>query len=75
MSPLELEESVQAQMADLAQYLVRHRVAVSGQIASAAPKTEGHVLLRFAKEQNADLIVAGAYGRSRLSEWVFGGVT
>ena len=29
----------------------------------------------FAKDGNADLIVAGAYGRSRLGEWMFGGVT
>ena len=29
----------------------------------------------FAKDGNADLIVAGAYGHSRLGEWMFGGVT
>lgn len=75
VSPLELEESVQEQIADVARYLVHHRVAVSGQIVTTAPEVAGHVLLRFAKDQNADLIVAGAYGRTRLSEWVFGGVT
>ena len=32
-------------------------------------------LLGFAKDGNADLIVAGAYGHSRLGEWMFGGVT
>jgi nucleotide-binding universal stress UspA family protein len=75
VSPLELEESAQAQIADVARYLVHHRVAVGGQIVSATAEAAGHVLLRFAKDQNADLIVAGAYGRARLSEWVFGGVT
>ncbi len=75
VSPLEREERVQEQVADVARYLVRHGVAVGGQISTTAPEAEGHVLLRLAKEQNADLIVAGAYGRTRLSEWVFGGVT
>jgi nucleotide-binding universal stress UspA family protein len=32
-------------------------------------------ILRFAKDEKADLIVAGGYGRSRLGEWMFGGVT
>jgi nucleotide-binding universal stress UspA family protein len=26
-------------------------------------------------DENIDLLVAGAYGHSRLGEWVFGGVT
>jgi len=30
---------------------------------------------RVADLNDADLIVAGAYGRSRLREWIFGGVT
>jgi nucleotide-binding universal stress UspA family protein len=32
-------------------------------------------LLRVAARENIDLIVCGAYGHSRLGEWVFGGVT
>ena len=35
----------------------------------------GDVLVRFAQDTQADLIVAGAYGHSRLGEWMFGGVT
>jgi len=31
--------------------------------------------LRWPTSRRPDLIVAGAYGRSRLSEWIFGGVT
>lgn len=75
VSPLELVESVQEQIADVARYLVHHQVAVGGQIVTTAGEAAGHVLLRLAKEQDADLIVAGAYGRTRLSEWIFGGVT
>ena len=32
-------------------------------------------LMGVAKSEGADLIVAGAYGHTRLGEWVFGGVT
>lgn len=35
----------------------------------------GPALLDAAQEVAADLLVAGAYGRSRLAEWVLGGVT
>jgi nucleotide-binding universal stress UspA family protein len=63
------------QIADVAQYLARHNVAVSRQIAPAGSSDEGEVLLDLAKQHRANLIVAGAYGRTRLSEWIFGGVT
>jgi nucleotide-binding universal stress UspA family protein len=32
-------------------------------------------LTQIAKDNGADLIVTGAYGHSRLGEWVFGGMT
>ncbi|HET6377480.1 MAG TPA: universal stress protein [Methylocella sp.] len=32
-------------------------------------------LSSLASEEGANLIVAGAYGRKKLREWVFGGVT
>lgn len=68
-------QGVDEQIADVARYLARHGVTVSQQIVTAADEEEGHILLRLAKEHHADLIVAGAYGRTRLSEWIFGGVT
>ena len=34
-----------------------------------------HTLATFAEEQLADLIVAGAYGHSRLGEWMLGGMS
>jgi len=60
---------------DVADHLLRHKVVVG---AKAFLHTEGKVaseILRFAKDEKADLIVAGAYGHTRLSEWIFGGVT
>ena len=43
----------------------------------AAPAVGGvaEQLTAFASNLNADLIVAGAFGHSRLREWAFGGVT
>ena len=32
-------------------------------------------LLQFIHDENINLIVAGAYGHSRLGEWAFGGTT
>jgi nucleotide-binding universal stress UspA family protein len=36
---------------------------------------DGFQILSQARHEGADLIVTGAYGHSRLGEWVFGGVT
>jgi nucleotide-binding universal stress UspA family protein len=35
----------------------------------------GHLLLSQAVAFRADLLVSGAYGHSKLREWIFGGVT
>ncbi|MCJ9750695.1 universal stress protein [Neorhizobium sp. BETTINA12A] len=61
--------------ADVAAYLARHGInVVVEQLASGGRPVED-VLERHALEINADLIVMGAYGHSRLRERVFGGVT
>ena len=61
---------------DVANYLARHRIAASPGVmlkSSSAPVAEE--ILRLAEREMTDLIVAGAYGHSRLGEWIFGGVT
>jgi nucleotide-binding universal stress UspA family protein len=68
-------EGADAQIADVAQYLERHHVSVGQQISTVASEDEETVLLDLAKKHGVNLIVAGAYGRTRLSEWIFGGVT
>lgn len=61
--------------ADVAAYLARHGVkVVVEQLASGGRPVED-VLERHALEIDADLIVMGAYGHSRLRERIFGGVT
>lgn len=75
VGPQDLEERAREEVADVARYLEHHGVALGQQIVVSTREADGHVLLRLAEEHAADLIVAGAYGRSRLSEWIFGGVT
>jgi nucleotide-binding universal stress UspA family protein len=38
-------------------------------------RSEAEDVVRFVRREYVDLIVMGAYGRSRLREWVFGGMT
>jgi nucleotide-binding universal stress UspA family protein len=64
-----------AQIADIVQYLGHHKVSVTQQIANVSYEAEGNILLQLAEQHRVDLIVAGAYGRTRLGEWIFGGVT
>ncbi len=61
-------------VADVAAWLGRHGVAASGQ---TVPSDGGDAaqLDAFARDHGADLIVAGAYGHSRVREWALGGVT
>ena len=68
-------EDTDAHIADATKYLERHHVTVGQQIASVSREEEGDILLQLAKQHDVGLIVAGAYGRTRLSEWIFGGVT
>ena len=59
---------------DVVGWLSRHGVLASGQV----PDECGHAaaqLERIASEVGAGLVVAGAYGHSRLREWVLGRVT
>jgi nucleotide-binding universal stress UspA family protein len=62
-------------LADVASYLVRHRVAVADDIWRRARGPAVAELLHLVREEGADLIVAGGYGHSRLREMFFSGVT
>ncbi|GJE13502.1 universal stress protein [Methylobacterium longum] len=58
----------------LARHLARHGTHVTAHFLHTADD-DGSEILRFALLQDADLIVLGAFGHSRLREWMFGGVT
>lgn len=60
---------------DVANYLSLHGVIASTRAAATSGWSVAEELQKEAIETNADLIVAGAYGYSRLREWFFGGVT
>lgn len=64
-----------ARVETVAGHLVRHGVKARASVVDLADGDAGTLLLGQAARLNADLIVAGGYGRSRLGEWVFGGVT
>ena len=59
---------------EVAGHLARHGASVATHLLRTVD-TDGAEILRFARAHDADLIVMGAYGHSRLREWVFGGVT
>jgi nucleotide-binding universal stress UspA family protein len=58
----------------IAHYLQRHGIEADEQ-ALAAGHDAGTALLKAARGFGADLLVMGAYGRNRFSEWWFGGAT
>jgi nucleotide-binding universal stress UspA family protein len=60
---------------DLATHLARHGVNVTVMPVAAPDQSAGDIIIRKAAELEADLIVMGAYGHSRLRELVFGGAT
>ena len=61
--------------ADLAEALSRHGVTAEAQGYPTDGQDEGQALMRCAEDAGAGLIVMGAYGHSRLAEFIFGGAT
>jgi nucleotide-binding universal stress UspA family protein len=64
----------EADLDDVLAWLKRHGVAATA-LAVAATGDDYEQLRAIAKAHKPDVIVAGAYGHSRLHEWVLGGVT
>jgi nucleotide-binding universal stress UspA family protein len=60
---------------DFTAALNRHGVNAELALVAATPKPDGEELLGHAAERNCDMLVMGFYGRSRLSEMLWGGVT
>ena len=66
--------AAQSRLAEVVAWLARHGVAAKP-IAAESNGDDAGLLAAIAHDQKADLVVAGAYGHSRLREWAFGGVT
>jgi nucleotide-binding universal stress UspA family protein len=61
--------------ADIATHLSRHDVKAEVEQVEAVTTSVEEIILSAAKAHGSDLVVAGAWGHSRLREWVLGGVT
>lgn len=61
--------------AKLVNHLQRHRVRAKTIISFAPDESAGEAILHEAAKLNADLIVMGAYGRTRMTELLLGGAT
>jgi nucleotide-binding universal stress UspA family protein len=62
-------------MGDVVHYLERHRIKAEPRVEIQAHGSGADQVIGFAEDEGADLLVTGAYGHSRLNEWVFGGMT
>ncbi|GAB2879639.1 universal stress protein [Uliginosibacterium flavum] len=70
----EEEANAHKRLADVVSWLKRHGV-IAEPIVSPSSNEDASRLTSLAQEQDIDLIVAGAYGHSRLREWALGGMT
>jgi nucleotide-binding universal stress UspA family protein len=61
--------------AELAKHLARHGVDVVLDTVDAAGRGIGDVLESYVTSRNADVLVMGAYGHSRIREFILGGAT
>lgn len=60
---------------DAGEYLKRHGIEIEQHTITAVHDDAGTALLEEAMRFRADLLVMGAYGRNRFSEWMLGGAT
>jgi nucleotide-binding universal stress UspA family protein len=70
-----VEQQAFHRLKDVARFLERHHITIVSERVLASQVTTTDSLLRWVEDNQSDLIVAGAYGHSRLGEWIFGGVT
>jgi nucleotide-binding universal stress UspA family protein len=75
VAPTGGEQHVQSQVADVLENLKRHGASAVPFVSTAEDHSVADELERVAEIHNADLIVVGGYGHTRLREWAFGGVT
>jgi nucleotide-binding universal stress UspA family protein len=69
----EIDEWVREGVADVVAFLARHGINARSEMIESSGDSDK--LLDFIGSCQADLVVSGAYGHSRLREWAFGGVT
>ena len=69
-------ETAHLRVADVVSYLAGHRIKAEARVETQLLGSSGaDQIIGLALDDGADLLVIGAYGHSRLNEWVFGGMT
>ena len=68
-------DSARQHVDDVVLYLARHRIKAERRVEIQAHGSGADQITALAEDEGADLLVTGAYGHSRLNEWVFGGMT
>jgi nucleotide-binding universal stress UspA family protein len=68
------EKAASDRLDDVARYLSHHRIEVIPRV-MLGKGSGAEQLIQIARVERADLLVTGAYGHSRLGEWIFGGLT
>lgn len=69
------QEAAESGAQDVCAYLAGHHIAARALARPDSDRTAIDAIGEIVRQENADLIVAGAFGHSRLREWIFGGVT
>jgi nucleotide-binding universal stress UspA family protein len=69
------EKTALGRLDDVARYLTRHRIKAGLKVMLEQRGSGAEQLIGIARDEGADLLVTGAYGHSRLGEWMFGGMT
>ena len=75
VNPKETGDHGASPCADICLHLARHGVKAYAYPVTTDEFTTEHMILKRAFEHGSDLLVMGAYGHSRMREFVFGGVT
>lgn len=74
IAPAEESAATRSRLNDVVAWLERHEIQATGLMPSVT-HADSDILTAVLETQDTDLIVAGAYGHSRMREWAFGGVT
>jgi nucleotide-binding universal stress UspA family protein len=69
------EKTALQRLDDVARYLTCHRINGGPRVILEQKGSGASQLIQIAEDEQADLLVTGAYGHSRLGEWMFGGMT
>lgn len=69
-------ETARDHVDDVVRYLAQHGIKAERRIEVQASRgSHAEQLIGWANGEGVDLLVTGAYGHSRLNEWMFGGMT